>query len=566
MNYKTVLLLIKANQKSYRTTQNAKMRHFHENKLFTCLWYVLSGVIGVLGGYLIGNIYTRADTALQITILEGAGYVLVAMPTIALLYGLFFTQINQTQRMATKASAQAIYWFPISWQEHTLASIITSLIGTPLVITILISSAVLTASVFLGLVPFAALMVLALLASLLLISGTVEITKTVQLRLVGAITKTSGKTAIWLRFISMLGFMLLGYLVYFSVFNRASPIFLFEAIVGGQGMVWFIPYMWPGMLLSAFVNSLWVEAGFFSLATAIFVVGIFFAATYTNTRFGLYELPAPRLSGNYRPKPSLFEKIGFSSIEAALMKKDFKTLTRRPELIILFGLPIIVFAPAFSVVLMSAQSNASASMASYTIMFALIALGPGWFIAGRVGNILTGLEGRSMWYMFSAPISAKIFAKSKIAFTVFLSLAVTLICGVVGGIMFRPSPLIAGVILFEAIFLIIPVSAVSVAVGIKGADFSRDFPYCLKRRASWIHALLSFGVSLAVVAPIIPYGLSVLFADAINPDLLGLVLLPDYYVYLGLFVSGVIATGISYVFCRITVENAEQTLANAEVN
>ncbi|MCL2360098.1 hypothetical protein [Candidatus Bathycorpusculum sp.] len=137
MNWKTVFLLVNANQKSYRTIQNVKMRRYHENKLFTYGGYGLACIVGVLVGYLIGNIYTGADVALQTTIIDGAGYVLVAMPTIALLYGVFFTQINQAQRMGTKVSAQPIYWFPISWQEHTIASIISSLIGTPIVITIL---------------------------------------------------------------------------------------------------------------------------------------------------------------------------------------------------------------------------------------------------------------------------------------------------------------------------------------------------------------------------------------------------------------------------------------------
>jgi hypothetical protein len=195
------------------------MRRYHENKLFTYGGYGLACIVGILVGYLIGNIYTGADVALQTTIIDGAGYVLVAMPTIALLYGVFFTQINQAQRMGTKVSAQPIYWFPISWQEHTIASIISSLIGTPIVITILISSAILTVSIFLGLVLFAVLTVLALLASLILASVTTEVLKTLQVRLLGAVTKAAGKNAIWLRLIITVCSTLLLYLIYFSVCN-----------------------------------------------------------------------------------------------------------------------------------------------------------------------------------------------------------------------------------------------------------------------------------------------------------------------------------------------------------
>jgi hypothetical protein len=126
--------------------------------------------------------------------------------------------------------------------------------------------------------------------------------------------------------------------------------------------------------------------------------------------------------------------------------------------------------------------------------------------------------------------------------------------------MFRPTPLTIVVILLETMFLIVAGSVVSVAIGIKGADFQRDFPHCLKRRESWVHALLFFAVCFAVVAPIIPYGLSIFAMYAPVSILSGLVLLPEYYVYLGLFASGIIATGISHVFCRVAEDSAEQIL------
>ena len=47
-------------------------------------------------------------------------------------------------------------------------------------------------------------------------------------------------------------------------------------------------------------------------------------AVYLNTRFGLYEPPAIKVqkSGTYAPKAGVLGKIGFSSAEAALIRKD----------------------------------------------------------------------------------------------------------------------------------------------------------------------------------------------------------------------------------------------------
>jgi hypothetical protein len=563
MNWKTVLLLVNANRKSYRTIRGAKLRRYQENKLFTYGLYVLACAVGVLAGYLIGSFYSASNEALKTAILDGAAYFLVSIPTIALLYGVFFTQINQAQRIGAKVSVQPVYWFPISWKEHTLASIISSLLGAPLAITILISSAVLTVSAFMGLIPLAVLTVLALSASLLLASATTEVFKTLQLRLSGAVTKAAGKSAIWMRLVISVGSMLVFYIIYFSIYNQVSPAFLLEAVTGAQKALWFIPYVWPGMALSAFASSLWIQAVLFSLATLGFIAAVFFAATYVNTRFGLYELPAIRLSsGVYTPKTSMFGKLGFSPTETALMKKDFKTITRRHELSFIFIFPISMLAMVFITALRSAQASGPLPMNGFDVLFALTALIPSVWIAFFLGSMLTGLEGSSIWYVFSSPVSAKAIARSKFFFVALLSLCITIVCSVIGGVVFRPSPLVLAVTLLEAVFLICVLSAVSVAIGIRAADFRGDFPYSrvIKPKWSLLNFLLCAAVGLAVVAPVIPFALSI-FPVPFFP---AMPLFPEYYVYAGLFVSGVIAAGVTYVFRGVAVSNAEQVLAEAE--
>jgi hypothetical protein len=41
--------------------------------------------------------------------------------------------------------------------------------------------------------------------------------------------------------------------------------------------------------------------------------------------------------------------------------------------------------------------------------------------------------------------------------------------------------------------------------------------------------------------------------------------LPEYYPYLALFVSGIIATAIAFVFYKMALGNAEKLLLKAEV-
>ena len=67
-------------------------------------------------------------------------------------------------------------------------------------------------------------------------------------------------------------------------------------------------------------------------------------------------------------------------------------------------------------------------------------------------------------------------------------------------------------------------------------------------------------IALAIVAPIVPYILSI-FAVSFLP---AMPLLPEYYVYAGLFLSGIIAVAVTYVFRGVAVGNAEQMLAEGE--
>ncbi|MGD6852831.1 MAG: hypothetical protein ACQCN6_12300 [Candidatus Bathyarchaeia archaeon] len=72
--------------------------------------------------------------------------------------------------------------------------------------------------------------------------------------------------------------------------------------------------------------------------------------------------------------------------------------------------------------------------------------------------------------------------------------------------------------------------------------------------------LLCIAIGAAIIAPIIPYALSN-FAIPLLPTI---PLLPEYYVYLALLLSGVIALSMTYIFRGVAVDNAEQLLADPD--
>lgn len=565
MNWKNVLLLVSVDVKSSRLIRGSRFRRFRENKLVTYALYVAACIIGILVGLAIGNFYNGlSDPSLRDIFYRGATQLFISLPTLALLYGLIFTQMNQIQRMGAKVTIQPLYWFPITWKEHTVASIIASILGAPLTVTIFVGSTILAASIFLGLVQLAILTIFALLASVILASVTTEILKSVQVKLGGVVTKAAGRAAIWVRLFGTLLFFVVFYLIYFSVYYTATPIGLIQSIADVQLALWFIPYVWLGMILFTFVSSLWLEMLVLSIALLIFIYALFTAAVHVNMRFGLYEIPSIRVSrGAYAPRAGLLGRLGFSSLEAAIIKKDFKSLTRRRELMYIFILPIVlIIAPLFSSMRATGDTPLPTTFSSF--LFAYLTLLPGALMAVSLGSLIIGSEGESVWYLYSSPISSKSLVRAKYSFVTLFSLAVAIICSIISGILTVPSIQIIIIGLIEAIFLSFSLTMVSLTFGIKGADFREIPPRPRMVRPIWslIDMVVCVVIGLAIIAPLIPIGLRLIFQSM---DL-GLSLfsgLPEYYAYVALLASGIIAVVVTYAFYRMAVSSAEELLLKA---
>jgi hypothetical protein len=566
VNWKNVLRLVSVDIKSSRVIRGIRFRRFRENKMVTYALYIGALVFGLLISGLVANFYNGiSDPTLKEIFLRGATSLFTTLPTLALLYGLVFSQMGQMQRIGAKVSIQPLYWFPITWKEHTLASILANLTGWPLIITIFICSSISLASIPLGLVPLAVFTTLALLGSLFLASVTTEVFKILQVRISGALTKAAGRAAIWVRLLGSILFFIIFYLAYFSLYYNVSLPALIESISGGQRILWFIPYLWLGIALSAFVNGLVLEIIIFSLASLALIYFLFLAAVRLNVRFGLYEEPSITIShGPYIPRAGLLGRLGFSSMEAAIIRKDFKAFTRRRELMYIFIMPIVfTIVPLFSA--MRGAGGGPLPSAFYSFLFAYLTLLPGTLMTVTLGSFIIGSEGGGVWYIYSSPISAKSLVKAKYFFAALFSFAITLVCFFISVLLTSPSLQIIAIGLTEAILLIFSLGMVSLTFGIKGADF-REFPRPRMIRPLWsfINGLVCLLLALAIVSPIIPYGLKILF-DAIQAPATISIPLPESYLYVALPLSGVIASVITYVFHKIAVKNAEEFLLKAEI-
>jgi hypothetical protein len=559
MNWKNVLTLMHVDRKSGRLIRGRKVTKFHENKFFAYWAYWVALAIGIAVGILVCVVYNLVSVS-EPDILplfqQGTLSLFLSLPTLVLIYNLVFTMMQQIQRSGVKFSLQAPYWLPITWQEHALASILANLMGFPLASIIFIGSTILIFSVVIGQVVAAVLTVLALLGAAFMASAITEIFRILQVRFIGAVYKSSGRAAVWVRFAGSLLFFIIFYAGYFYVTSGVGAITFIETIASVQSTVWFVPFVWLGMTLSFLTSGVLLEGFLFLALSLAFIAGLFFLAVALNQRFGLYEPPAITVSrGVYTPKAGFLGKIGFSAVEAALIRKDLKAFTRRRELMTIFIVPIVVIM----VPLMQTMNFASeAPPVGFTLsMTAVTFLFPAFILALSLGNFMIGEEGQSVWRIYASPLSAKNLVKSKYFFIILFSLLVLAITGVVGVLLYHPSLRATIIAFLEPIFLVFAIGAISLSNGIKGADFT-ETPRPRMIRSKWaiLNLLTCSLVFLAVLAPFVPYAISMVI-----PGLFNAFIDP----YLAAAVSGFIATVITAVFYRVALNNAEELLSKAEV-
>ena len=561
MKWKTVRHLVEVDIKSSRLMRGRRLINYNvaRNRLYNYLIYGAATAIGSIIGVIVSLFFN--SQLLTVGFENGFKNAFenfqISLPTIILVFTLIFTMMQQLQRSGSSFVLQAPYWLPVTWQEHTLASILADMLGIPLITIALLSPAVLIVAAFTGQLLIAIGATILMFTAAFMAGATTEIVRIIQVRFTGAVYKSTGKAAVWVRFASTLLFFIIFYIIYFYVTSGTGLTSLVQTVASTQANVWFVPFVWLGLTLYSLINGLILNGIVFLGLSILFVVALFIAATKLNTRFGLYEPPAITISrGAYAPKTGFLGKLGFSTVEAALFRKDLKAFTRRRELMSAFILPIVfLILPIVSTFNGSKTSSQSGFPPQFG--FAFTSLFPVALMAMSLGNFMTGEEGQSIWRIYFSPVSAKNFVKSKFAFMLFFSLIILPITGTIGYLIYQPSIKTVVTLVSESIFLAFAVGSLSLANGVKGADFN-ETPRPRMIRAEWsiINLVTCGAVALGVLLPLLPYIISVFTGGQISAFI---------ELYQGITISGIIAAVLTVVFYRIAIGNAKELLSKAEI-
>jgi hypothetical protein len=563
MNWKNVLFLLRVERKSGRLIRGIKKTRYKENRALAYWPYWVAAIIGVLGGLganaIATEIYSAPSEIPLPPLYTAAVGFFITMPTLVLIFSIVLSMLQQIQLSGVKVTTRINYWLPITWHEQTLASILANLLGLPVALTIGFSSGLLVFAVFNGLILPAILTAFFMLCAAFMGSSTTEILRILQVRFTGAVYKSSGRAAVWVRFIGSIIFFLVFYVAYFSITQGFTN--FIQGLTTFQSVFWFIPFVWPGLTLFYLFYGVILEGLLFIILSAIFIISLFYIAVKLNERFGLYEPPAIRIQagGTYTPKTGLLGKIGFASVEAAIIRKDIRSFTRRRELMSIFIVPIVfVILPLMQSI---GITNQGAPPEVSLMFLGMIFLFSSSIMAMSLGNILIGEEGEAVWRIYASPISPKNFVKSKFSLLLFFSIITLIITGTIGTIFYNPSVNIVVVGFLEGLFLVFALGSIALSIGFKGADFS-VIPRARMIRQSW--SFMSLGAcalaAIGILSPFIPYLLGTLLSSNLSLAALGSI---DFTI--PVIISAVIAAVTTIVFYRININSAEDLIRKAEI-
>jgi hypothetical protein len=310
--------------------------------------------------------------------------------------------------------------------------------------------------------------------------------------------------------------------------------------------------------VSYFFSGLYLQAALFVVLSALFIALLYYLAVFLNMRFGLYEPPAITLqkSGVYAPKTGLLGKLGFTSGEAAIIRKDFRAFTRRREMVSIFIVPIILIILPIMQSVGVAGGVGGGQDAGRLIFEGIIFLLPSSFSALLLGQVMIGEEGQSVWRIYASPISAKNLVKSKAFFLLIFSTIILLLSGAIGVVFYQPSLQVAITSFLEGFFVLLAIGIVALAIGFKGPDFSQTRRARMVRQEwSLIGFVVCAIVGLSVLAPLILLvGLSLFIGGSINTSSLA--------ISVGL--SAAISLGISIVVYRLNLGIATDFLKKSQ--
>jgi len=393
---------------------------------------------------------------------------LIVIPFLALSLSLLYSLLFEFSESSQAASTDLLNWLPVAPAEYVLASAIcTSYFISPMVsllVGVSLGLALCTGSAM----AWAVSTGLALVGIVIGISIS-EIARALLNRASATLYKRAGRSALAARLI--LGVIMIVALA--AIFNVNFFVRLVEWFVGRVIDAWFAPILWPSMAVAASLQANLDQAlAYFalSLLLGLLVLGL---AVLARKVCWVPVTIAPKLGAltTQKTRRSLLRRLGFDRVEAALIRKDLRSLTRRREMMVWIAIPAVLFIMPLLNLGAGLPGYASGSLASRLASLAPMGLGA-LFLGFYLSLVSYGQEGEAFINIIGSPLEPRQIARAKLAASFLPASMALAIVLVVVCVAVRPSWEVMLAISIVALFTLIDSSLIGSAFGARYPDFT----------------------------------------------------------------------------------------------
>jgi hypothetical protein len=462
MNFRTVLpLAVVLTKSQLRGTQRGKFlaRLISNPKSIIVLDGLFVIIFGVAGYFVISNVpQDLAETFGQLEI-----EALIGIPAITTFMLILFGVLSELSQPIQSTSTDLVNWLPISPSEYVVGSTISLSYTYSIILAFFLGTA-LGPAVYYGHGLIFVISAMMGSVSLFIGSTAVELLRAVTNRISSSFYKKSGRSGIFVR----LSLTITAFVLFQLLFSGQVMVTLLNSLTQTIAAVWYVPVMWPSLAVQTFSKTFdFTPLGYGLLSLGF--VGVLFALAIGMRK--TYWVPIPvsiRLSTQpYRASFNRFRIPGLDVAEAAIIRKDLRSLTRRREMARFLAIPFVLAA---SLWISTLPFGSSSEGPDFTVLV-LLYLIPIAIFCEILSMTSIGQEGSAVWNLYAAPIDANKLARAKMLLTILLGTIFT--CALLIAVAFLSKQALTEFVslLLLGLIVVIENSALGVCIAGRFPDF-----------------------------------------------------------------------------------------------
>lgn len=440
-----------------------------------------------------GSVFTSSGSPLTVELL------LTDLPMSLMLLLMLSGLLWELSYSSSFTSTDMVNYLPVSAGEYVLASSASVVFSYSVYLAAGIGGT-LALALQLGLLDGWIMSLVMSFAAVFIGAFGIEALRAFTNRASSLLYKRSGRSVLILRMIVLVGAFVLIQLI----FNPTVMLSFLGGISGGVRGAWFFPLVWPSLAIATFLEHNLSTGFVYAFLTFLLAAFLFLVCVRLRRAYWMPMPVSVRLSASvYAPRTGFLSRLGLNATEAALVRKDLRSLSRRREMAQILALPVVIVVAMMIPSLTSAEARPPLFS---DIMFWALPLLFGFMLFALMNSMMSvGQEGYAVWNLYSSPITPKEFVKAKISASIILSLPVALAFWVGVALLGHPSLKSSIGFLASMAALVLVESHLGLMMGLSFPSFSETIRSRFVRLPGMLMGML---LGLAGAGAVLtPYGL-----------------------------------------------------------